>query len=162
MVAKTKASSRETAVSANGKAGRHELAGLQEAGKTELKQQLIELRAKGWSIRKIASRLKIGKTTAANWLVELEEEVATARAIELEALYERAYLAKEGRIKLLSSQLKAIQAELKERGLSDVGTDKLLRLQLDYLEALEEEHVEPQILSEDEIAELKALRGGMA
>lgn len=153
------AAKRERAFSANGRGGRQELAGLQESGKAELQQQLIELRAKGWSIRKIASKLKIGKTTAANWIAELEEEIAAAKAIELEALYERALMSKEARIRRLSQQLKAIQKELKERGLEDVPTEKLLKLQLEYLAALDEEYTEPRVLSEDEMAELKALRG---
>ena len=58
-----------------------------QAGKMELKHEFIELRAKGWSLRKAARKLKIAKSAAANWQAEMEEEIASAKAIELEALY---------------------------------------------------------------------------
>jgi transposase len=96
----------------------YSLAVLEEPGKLELKSQFIELRAKGWSYRKIANRLKVSKSTLSNWRAELEEEIASLRAMELEALYERYCLAKEGSIKLLGNQLKAIKKELKSRDLS--------------------------------------------
>ena len=130
---------------------------LEEPGKLDRKQELIELRAKGYSLRKAAKSLDISKSTAANWQAELEAEIATAKAIELEALYERAYMAKEQRIRLLAGQLKAIKAEIKSRGLETVPTKDLLRLQLDYYQALLDEFIEPRVLSGDEIAELKAL-----
>jgi transposase len=130
---------------------------LEDKGQIELRHEFIELRAKGLSLRKAARRLKIGKSTAQKWEVRLRAEIATAKAIELEALYERAYLAHEQRVKLLSGQLKAIQAELKERGLSDVSTDKLLELQLKYLQQLSEERIETIILSPDELAAISEL-----
>ena len=136
-----------------------EYMGANGAGKLEIRHDFIELRAKGWSLRKAANKLKISKSTAANWQAELEEEIASAKAIELEALYERAYLAKEQRIRMLARQLKDIRAELKSRGLEAVPTRDLLRLQLDYYEALLDEFVEPRVLSGPEIEELKALSG---
>ena len=71
-------------------------------------------------------------------------------------------MAKEGRIKLLGEQIKAIQKELKDRAkpLADVPTDKLLDLQLRYYQALQEEYTEPRPLSSEEIGLLKALRAG--
>ena len=132
--------------------------GLQSAGRIELQQSFVEYRAKGWSLRKIERKLKVSKSALANWDRELEEEIASLKAMELEALYESYFLAKEARIKALGQQLRKIQRELKSRGLEDVSTEKLLELQLRYLDALQEEHVEARPLSQDEIAELKALR----
>ena len=134
------------------------LRGLQVAGRVELQEQFIEYRAKGWSFAKIARKLKVAKGTLANWSRELEEEIASLKAMELEALYERYYLLREGRIKLLGQQLRKIQRELKSRDLADVPTDKLLELQLRYQEKLLDEFVEVRPLSEAEVAELKALR----
>ena len=131
---------------------------LPEAGRLEIKQTFVELRAKGWSLRKIERKLRVSKSTLANWCQELEEEIASLKAMELEALYESHFLAKESRIRSLAEQLKAIQKELKSRGLKDVPTGKLLELELQYLAALQEEYVEPRPLSQGEIAELKALR----
>jgi len=124
-------------------------------GKTEVKSQFIELRAKGWSYVKIAKKLKVSKSTLANWSQELEAEIASLKAMELEALYERYFLAKEGRIKLLGDQLKDIQAELKKRRLDRVSTEKLLDLELKIYQALREEYIEARPLSDQEILELK-------
>ena len=122
-----------------------------DAGKLEVKSQFIELRAKGWSYVKIARKLKVSKNTLANWGAELEGEIASLKAMELEALYERSYMSKEARIRLLGSQLKEIQDELKKRGLEDVSTEKLLDMELKLYQALQAEYVETRPLTEDEI-----------
>jgi len=126
-----------------------------QAGKNELKAQFIELRAKGWSYRKLARSLKVSKSTLSNWSIELEEEIASLKAMELEALAEQFYLLKEGRIRLLGGILKRIQKEALSRDLSGVPTDRLLELLLRYQEALQKEYVEPKPLSGQE---MKALR----
>lgn len=135
-----------------------ELKGLDVAGRLELQQSFVEYRAKGWSLRKIERKLKVSKSALANWDRELEEEIASLKAMELEALYESYFLARESRIKALGQQLRKIQAELRGRDLADVPTEKLLEMQLRYLDALQEEYIEARPLSEDEIEELKALR----
>jgi len=75
--------------------------------------------------------------------------------MELEALYERYYLTKEARIKLLGDQLKAIQAELKTRKLDRVSTEKLLEMELKMLQTIQEEHVEVRPLSDYERSVLR-------
>ena len=125
-----------------------------EAGKMEIKSQFIELRAKGWSYLKIARKLKVSKNTLANWGAELEGEIASLKAMELEALYERSYMSKEARIRLLGSQLKEIQDELKKRGLEDVSTEKLLDMELKLYQALQAEYVEARPLTDAEIGAL--------
>jgi len=127
----------------------------EDTGRLELKDQFIELRAKGLSYQKISRRLKVSKSTLANWSTELEGEIASLRAMELEALYERYFLAKEGRIKLLGEQLKEIQAELKKRGLDQVSTDKLLDMELKIYLALREEYTEGRPLTDQEIQTLQ-------
>lgn len=128
---------------------------LEEEGREELKSKFIELRAKGLSYQKISKRLKVSKSTLANWSAELEGEIASLRAMELEALYERYYLTKEARIKLLGEQLKEIQAELKKRGLDRVSTEKLLEMELKMLQTIQEEHVEVRPLSDYERSVLR-------
>ena len=71
--------------------------------------------------------------------------------MELEALYEKSYMTKEARIKLLGAQLKEIQDELKKRGLDDVSTDKLLEMELKLYQALQAEYVETRPLTEEEM-----------
>ena len=113
-----------------------------DLGKEEQKSRFIHLRAKGNSFAKIAKELKVSKSTLSNWSQELEEQIAQAKAMELEALQEEYYLLKEGRIRLLGDQIKAIQEELSSRDLSKVNTEKLLELQLKYFGELKTEYVE--------------------
>lgn len=115
-------------------------------GKEEQKVKFIHLRAKGYSFAKIAKELGVSKSTLSNWSQELEEQIAKARAMELEALQEEYYILKEGRIKLLGEQLKVIQQELNGRDLSKVNTDRLMELQLKYFGELKEEYVEPRLV----------------
>jgi len=136
--------------------GARSLVVLEEPGKLEQKQVFIDLRAKGWSYSRIARKLKVSKTTLANWSIDLEGEIASLRAIELESLYEKYYLTKETRIKLLGGQLKDIQEELKKRKLETVSTDKLLDLELKIYQALQAEYVEVRPLSDLEIEELRS------
>ncbi len=129
-----------------------------EFGKIELKAEFVDLRAKGLSLSKIAKRLGVAKQTVCNWNAELEEEVATLKAYELEALQEKYYLLKEARIRALGEQLQKIRKEISSRDLSDVDTTKLLDLELKYYAELKAEFVETRPLSERDLAELKALR----
>lgn len=118
--------------------------GPDEAGRDELKEQVIELRAQGLSIRKIAGRVHKSRSTIGRWIALWDEEIARRRAIELEALYERAAMTKEARIKRLSTQIGAMEKELKSRGLADVSTERLLKLLLEYHGALGAEYVETE------------------
>ena len=112
-----------------------------DLGKEEQKSRFIHLRAKGNSYTRIAKELGVSKGTLVNWNTELEAEIAQVRRIELEALQEEFFLLKEGRIRLLGEQLKAIQTEIGKRDLSKVKTDKLMELQLRYFEELKGEYV---------------------
>lgn len=132
---------------------------LDSLGREELKAQFVALRAKGLSYRKIAKRLKVSKSTLANWSRELEAEIASSRAMELEGLQEQYGLLREGRIRLIGGLLRKLKQELMSRDLSTVPTDKLLEILLKYQEALEAEQVELRPLSSREIRELKDKSG---
>jgi hypothetical protein len=112
-----------------------------DLGKEEQKSWFIQLRAKGNSFAKIAKELKVSKGTLSNWSQELEEQIAQAKVMELEALQEEYFLLKEGRIRLLGEQLKAIQVEIGKRDLSKIKTDKLMELQLRYFGELKGEYI---------------------
>ncbi len=127
-------------------------------GKAELKAEFVQLRAKGLPYLRIAERLGVAKSTLANWNAELEAEIASAKAMELEALQEQFFLLKEGRITLLGEQLRRLRGELANRDLADVPTDKLLELVLRYHATLKEEFVEVRPLSEGELARLRPRR----
>ena len=142
------------ALAVRGETGIRPLSEAGEAGKMEVKSQFIELRAKGWSYLKIARKLKVSKNTLASWGAELEGDIASLRAVEMEALHEKYFMTKEARIQLLGEQLKEIKAELKRRGLEAVSTEKLLEMELKLYQALQAEYVETRPLTEDEIEAL--------
>ena len=85
-------------------------------GKAELKAEFVQLRAKGLPYVRIAERLGVAKSTLANWNAELEAEIASARAMELEALQEEFFLLKEGRITLLGRATPAAPRRAGEPG----------------------------------------------
>lgn len=117
----------------------------------ELKQRLIEMRAKGYSYDKIAKELGKAKQTVIDWAKELDEEISNLKAMELEALYENYSLLKESRLKNLGNLFNKVRNEIEERDLSDVPTDKLLALYIKLNETVRSEIVEPTILSSKEI-----------
>lgn len=118
-----------------------------------VKEQFIELRAKGWSFDKIAKELGKAKQTLIDWSKELQEAIANRKAIELEALYETYYLQKENRLQSFGAILSKIKEEVERRDLSDVPTDKLLELFLKYNTQVKEEYIEPTYKSSKEIQE---------
>jgi hypothetical protein len=128
-------------------------------GKNEVKAKFIEMRAKGLSIRATAKELKLSPQTLSNWQAELEEEIAGLKAVELESLYEQYHLLKEHRLQLLGEQLQDIKGELSKRDLSEVPTDKLLDIQLRYLDDIRKEYVELKLLSDKDIEALRNKTG---
>lgn len=119
----------------------------------DIKQQFIELRAKGWSFDKIAKELGKAKQTLIDWSKELQDEIANLKALELEALYESYYLLKENRLKTFGGLLNKIKDEVLSRDLSEVPTDKLLEILLKYNAQVKEEIVEPIYKTSQEIME---------
>ena len=113
-----------------------------ELGKEEQKSRFIHLRAKGNSYAKIAKELGVSTSTLTNWNQELQEVITQVKTLELEALQEEYFLLKEGRIRLLGEQLKAIQKEISGRNLSKVSTERLIELQLRYFGELKTEYVD--------------------
>jgi len=130
---------------------------MSETTRADQQEEFIKLRARGWSYRKIAKKLRLSTTTLTSWARNFDQEIASLRAIELEALQEGYYMAKEARIRTLGEQLKAIRAELGKRDLSQVPTDRLLELLLKVWNELKGEYVEPRPLTE---AEQQALKNG--
>ena len=133
--------------------------GLERPGRLELQRQFVELRAKGFSLSRCAKELGVSKTTLATWQHDLEAEIASLKAIELEALQEEFYLSKEARIRLFGEQIATLRQELATRDLSEVATDKLLELFLKWQQALLAEYVEPRPLSSRQIEQLQAETG---
>jgi transposase-like protein len=111
-------------------------------GKTEQKNQFIELRAKGYSYRKIAKEFNISTGTLTAWDRELSEEIKELKALQLEELYSKYYMLKEARIEQLGGTLEKINTELDKRDFEKISTDKLLDHKMKYMQALQEEFID--------------------
>ena len=109
----------------------------------ETKRRFIELRAKGYSFDKIAKELGKAKQTLLDWSRELDQEIAQAKALELDSLYESYSLYKEARLKTLGEILSKLKKEVDNRDLTDLPTDRLLDLFLKYEGVVKESLVEP-------------------
>ena len=121
----------------------------------ETKRRFIELRAKGYSFDKIAKELGKAKQTLLDWSRELDQEIAQAKALELDSLYESYSLYKEARLKTLGEILSKLKKEVDNRDLTDLPTDRLLDLFLKYEGVVKESLIEPVFKSSREIEEEK-------
>ncbi len=124
----------------------------------ETKRRFIELRAKGYSFDKIAKELGKAKQTLLDWSRDLDQEIAQAKALELDSLYESYSLYKEARLKTLGEILSKLKKEVDNRDLTDLPTDRLLDLFLKYEGVVKESLVEPVFKSSREIEEEKENR----
>lgn len=107
------------------------------------REKYIELRASGKSYRSIAKELDISKSTCQAWEKELAQLIADARAERERELIESYSMSREARIERIAGTLDGINAQLAERGLEGVSTEKLLRLKLEYERELKSEYREP-------------------
>ena len=125
---------------------------------SETKLKIVELRAKDYSIVRIAKELGLAKQTVVDTVKEMKDEIASLQAVQLDALYEAEALSVEARIKRLSALLAKLQAELDERSLADVPTEKLVDLYLKTASTLESSLVSPIFKSSQELQEEKEAR----
>jgi hypothetical protein len=95
---------------------------------TDTKGQFLELRAKGWSLARIAEHLKVAQRTLVDWNRQEHEQIRTLRAIELEALQEKILCSREQDLTRLKQELDRLQQELAKRSMEVVSTENLYRL----------------------------------
>jgi hypothetical protein len=95
---------------------------------TDTKSQFIELRAKGWSLARIAARLNVSPRTLVDWNRQAQTELRTLRALEIEALQEKLLATHEQELTRLGQQLQRIEDEVAQRKLQFVDTEDLFRL----------------------------------
>lgn len=124
----------------------------------EDKLKIVELRSLGRSIASIAKEVGVAKQTVVDVCKDMKEEVAALHALQLDELYEKEKIGTEERIRNFSSLLAKIKAELEERSLTDVPTDKLVDMYLKTASALEGAIVEPIFKSSTEQEEEKEER----
>ena len=123
--------------------------------KTEpIKEQLIELRAKGYSFAKIAEQLNISKPTAISWSRELELEINNRKMLELDSLYEQYKITKTNRIQHLAEDLNKITEELHKRTYEDIPTIKLLEIKTKVLSEIKDETIPLRLKEHNSTIEL--------
>ena len=105
--------------------------------KHELKQKFIEMRAKDISYDKISKQLGVSKQTLINWSKEFNIEISNLKAIEHESLIERYRLKEESSFKQLSDFISKIEAELEQRELKDVPTEKIFNMYCKHITILQ-------------------------
>lgn len=108
---------------------------------TETKEQFIILRAENKSYTQIIKQLNISKSSCIKLSKELNNEIAQARADNLQKLYNTYSMTKEARIKNLGKNLKAIDKALENIDYSSIAPEKLLDFKLKYSQALKEEYI---------------------
>jgi len=95
---------------------------------TDTKNQFLELRARGWSLARIAERLKVAQRTLVDWNRQEHEQIRALRAIELEALQEKILATREQELTRLKQELDRLETELAKRTVEYVSTENLYRL----------------------------------
>lgn len=103
------------------------------------KERFIELRAEGRPYADIAVALDTSKQTLVAWGKELQKEVANARTLRLDALFEQYAVSKARRVEAIGKLREAILKELDKRDLSNVPTVALLKLLLEFGDRLKGE-----------------------
>lgn len=125
---------------------------------TEQKFRVIELRAEGLSVQKIAKSTALSKQTVTDIIREGREQVAALEALNLDNLYEAMKITNVERIKNLATLYARLQAEVKERDLTTLPTEKLIDLYLKTATQLDGAIVAPDLRSEKEQEEDKKER----
>src|SRR5665647_329444 len=122
------------------------------------RQNFLELRAQGKSLRAIEIEIGTNRGTLAKWESECKEELENLRAMELEAMREEYSLTTQARIERFGRQLQRVTEELENRDLSDIPTPRLVDLAIKLDTKLREEGPTPTITSEAGLAARKANR----
>jgi len=123
---------------------------MKKEGKNELKERFIELRSAGRSFADIATTLNVSKPTLIAWSKELKKEIANARTLRLDLLFEKFAVGKAKRIEIFGERLNSILAELDSRDLHDVPTPTLMKLALEYGTKLKAEEADLVILGDEQ------------
>lgn len=96
----------------------------------EVKDQFIELRAKGHTFENIADQLNVSKPTLIEWSKEFQIEIENSKALEMEALQEKHFATWKQRLEFTGNQFIRLKEELEKRDLSDMSTKELLEVLL--------------------------------
>jgi len=105
----------------------------------ETRQKFVERRAQGWSLVRIASELGVARSTLIEWSRQLRFEIQNQLAIELDDLRNRLLGSCQSRASGLAEKLARVEAELKNRDLATLSTQRLFSLSLALRREIERE-----------------------
>ncbi len=91
----------------------------------ETRNRFIELRAQGWSLKRIADEIGVSKPTLIQWQRQFEREIANLKSVELEALQEKVLASHEEELSRLARHLGRVEAVLAKRNLEVLSTEFL-------------------------------------
>jgi len=117
---------------------------------TDTKSRFIELRAKGWSLARIADHLGVAKRTLVDWNQHAQTEIRALKAVELEALQEKLLASHEAELTQLNTHLQRVETELATRTLEFVSTENLYRLAAQLRRQLQQTRLRPALPGETE------------
>jgi hypothetical protein len=94
--------------------------------KKSVQEEIVMMRARGDSIRKIAQAMSMSATTVCRVLKELATEVQNAAAIERDEMFVRLKADHLSRMEQLTRIHQKLAEEVEKRSFSDFPTDKLI------------------------------------
>ncbi len=95
---------------------------------TDTKSKFFELRAKDWSLARIAKQLDVSVRTLVDWNLQSRDELRTLRAVEIEALQEKLLATHEHQLTTLITQLNRLDERIALQKLKFVETKDLYRI----------------------------------
>lgn len=110
----------------------------------EVKADFIRLRASGYSYSVICEELHISKSTCVKWEKDNAEHIGELKRAAIAELCEQYGAAKEARVERLGRTLDRLNTAIEQADLSTIAPDKLLDLQLRYMDALKNEYTRLQ------------------
>ena len=113
---------------------------------TDTKSQFIELRAKGWSLARIAARINVCPRTLVEWNRQAQAEIRVLRAVELEALQEKILATHEQELTSLVLHLQRLEEEVATRKLQFVETKDLYRISSLVRAEIRKLRLEPELV----------------
>jgi len=98
--------------------------------KTKHIDKFLEMRIEGETFDSIAKKLKVSKQTLINWSKEknIKDTIQAGKLMKYQSILKSYQLNREAKIEKLAILSKRINEELAKRDLSDIPTEKLLKM----------------------------------
>lgn len=104
-----------------------------------IKEQFIEARAQGMSLRKCAAKFGVNRSTAVTWTKKLQPEIDQRRRERAEDIAGEYAMARADRLQVLGQLRDKLAAAIESADFSKVPGDRLVKMQLDVLDHIRQE-----------------------